>query len=301
MNSKNESKLNMYNAVAAFCQTNNAALAAVPALATAITGFNNIVQALAATAAGEAQIITGIAQNKAGLKKTVCETAAAHAATLFAYATAQNNQELKAKAKLSYSDFYKLRDEDLTLFTQNISAELTAAQAALAAYGITAALITSFNTLITQYSNAVPTPRNAAALRKAKADAVKQQFKDADTMLKLQIDKLMLQFKKTNTELYNEYRSNRVIVNAPVSTTKLSGIITATAGNSTLSAVAVQIVNTSHTDTSNGTGKYNVKIPVPGVYDVTFSKPGYAVKTINGINITLGQTTTLNAALDAMP
>jgi len=301
MTSNNEAKLNMYNAVAAFLQTNNAAFAAVPALAAAITTFNTRLQELKDAATEEAQIITGITKNKGNLKKTLCETAATNAAILFAYATAENNEELKAKARISYSDFSKLRDEDLTLYSQNISTALTASQAALAGYGITAAVVTEFNTLIAQYNSAVPSPRNAASLRKTYSLQLKELFKTVDTILKLQIDKLMLQFKKSNTNLYNDYKENRTIVNAPVSKTKLSGTITSTVDNTALANVTVQVLNTSYGESSNSVGKYNVIIPVPGAYSITFSKTGYQPKTINGINMQLGQTTTLNTALDITP
>jgi hypothetical protein len=300
MTNKYEAKLNMYNAVSAFCQTNAATIATIPALATAVTLFNTKKQELVDAAEQEAQIIQGITQNKGNLKKTVCQTATSHAAALFAYATAQNNEELKAKAKLNYSALFRLKDDELTIALQNLSAELTANTAALAPYGITPAIITAFNTLITDYSNAVPAPRNAASLRKAASAQLKTKIKEVDDVLKLQMDKLALQFKSTNKPFHDEYKANRVIVNAPTQTTKLSGTVTATANAQNLSGVQVQVINTSYTEITNGGGKYTVKVPVPGTYSVSFTKTGFAPKTINNVMITLGNTTTLNTTLDSL-
>jgi Carboxypeptidase regulatory-like domain len=300
MTSKNEAKLNMYNAVAAFAQTNAATINSIPALTTAITAFNAKRQQLIDAAEQESQVIVGITQNKTNLKKSLCQTATSHAAVLFAFATAQNDEDLKAKAKMANSDLFKLKDDELTIKMQNLAANLTANQAGLAPYGITPAIITAFNTLLTNYSGAVPSPRNAASIRKAAAEQLKSLYKEVDSILKLQVDKIALQFKATNKPFHDEYKSNRVIVNAPTQNTKLSGSVKSTANNQNLSDVLVQVNNTAYTTTTNGGGKYMLKIPVPGTYSVTCTKTGYAPKTINNVIITLGQTTTLNTTLDSL-
>jgi Carboxypeptidase regulatory-like domain len=300
MTSKNEAKLNMYNAVAAFAQTNAAVINTIPALTTAVAAFNVKRQQLIDAAEQEAQVIVGITQNKTNLKKSLCQTAASHAAALFALAASLGDEELKAKAKMAASDLFKLKDDELTVKMQNLSADITANQAGLVAYGITPAMLTAFNTLITAYSNAVPSPRNAASIRKAAAELLKNLFKETDAILKLQVDKIALQFKNTNKPFHDEYRSNRVIVNAPVQNTKLTGTVKASANNQNLADVLVQVLNTAYTGSTNGSGKYLFKVPVSGTFSISFTKTGYVPKTINNVIIILGQTTELNTSLDAV-
>lgn len=301
MTNRDEAKLNMYNAVAAFCTTNNAIVNTVPALQTAVTNLKAQIVVLTQAAQNEAAIIVGITQNKATLKKTLAQTATSHAAALFAFANSQNDEVLKAKAKTSFSQLYGLKDEELTIITQNISAELTANQAGLVPYGITAALITAFNNLITQYNTAVPQPRNAASQKKVSGQQLKTIFKKIDDLLKLEMDKLVIQFKTTNINFFNGYKSNRVILNAPTQKTKLSGLITSSANNQPLKDVVIQVLNTSYTDTTKPTGRYEIKIPVTGTYSVSFSKTGFAPITNNNVSITLGQNTVLNIALIPLP
>jgi N-acetylneuraminic acid mutarotase len=52
--------------------------------------------------------------------------------------------------------------------------------------------------------------------------------------------------------------------------------------------------------TTNSQGQYRLTLPV-GTYDVTFSAFGFITETVNGVQITDGGTTTVNAALDPAP
>jgi hypothetical protein len=61
----------------------------------------------------------------------------------------------------------------------------------------------------------------------------------------------------------------------------------------------VQVVGQSYSATSDGSGAYKVKIPIPGTFNIKFSKSGFAGKTIDNVEIKLGQSTSLNVQLDA--
>ncbi len=80
----------------------------------------------------------------------------------------------------------------------------------------------------------------------------------------------------------------------------LSGTVTDSSSSLPIQSVRVQVGGAFETQTAaNGTYAF-LSVPV-GTYDVTFSKQGYQPETSNGVSITSGNTTTLDAALDASP
>ncbi len=299
MTSRQEAKLNMYNAVVTHCESNSAIVASVPAFQTAFNNFQDVYSSILETAQLEAQVIAGIAMDKSSLRKELAQQGADIAAAVYAFATAANNNTLKEQVNFSVSDLIHQKDELLGPVCTNISTAANDNIAGLAGYGITAAVLTDFNTLIGNYMLAVSAPRNAVTLRSSYSDGLKDLFKQGDDILKNQMDKIVNQFKNTEPLFYATYKNNRIILDAGTSTTEAEGIITQSGTETTISGVLVQVVGQSYNTTSNGSGEYILKIQVPGTYSIKFTKSGFADKTIDNVEITLGQSTSLDVQLDA--
>ena len=120
-------------------------------------------------------------------------------------------------------------------------------------------------------------------------------------MLKQQMDKLALQFQAANPEFYNAFKNNRIIIDAGTSNTMAKGIITDAATNQPIPSVTVQTEGAAYSTTSNAVGEYELKVPVPGTYNILFTKTDYQPKTETAVTLTLGQTTLRNTQLTAMP
>jgi hypothetical protein len=299
MTSRQEAKLNMYNAVVTYCQANNAIVASVPAFQTAFNDFQDIFSSILETAQLESQNITGVAMDKTQLRTTVVESTINVAAAVYAYAISTNNNTLKERVNYSLTELSHLKDELLGPTCMDISQAANDNIANLAPYNITAAVLTDLNANIGQYMLSVSGPRNAVTQRATYKTTIKNLFKDGDNILKNQMDKIALQFKTTNLEFYTTYFNNRIILDAGTSATQAEGIITQSGTETTISGVAVQVVGQSYSATSDGSGNYKVKIPIPGTFSIKFSKSGFADKTIDNVEITLGQSTSLDVQLDA--
>lgn len=297
MTSKQEAKLNMYNAVLAFCSQNAVVVAVIPAFTAAVNNLIAQKNQIDDTAQQEAIIITGITINKANLKKIMVASATNIASAGFAFATSTNNSVLKEKFKFASSDFQRFKDDELPLIVQNIHDNANAFAPELVAFGITAPMLTSFQTQITSYINAVPSPRNAASQRKALRELLVTYFKNADLILKEQMDKLALQFKTSDPEFYNAYRNNRIIVNAPTSASQVAGTIKILNADPVIVGVAITVTGQPYNATSEIDGSYSLKIPVPGLYTINFAKAGYVPLQIPNIQVKLGETTNLNIEL----
>jgi hypothetical protein len=301
MTAKQEAKLNMYHAVITHCDNNAAIVATVPAFDATMTTFKAKVSSLDATIQLEAQVITGVATDKQSMRDALCQQAADIAAVVFAYATNTANNELAESVDFSKSDLERLRDDQLPGVCNNIHAAANGNLVALGPYGITALMLGSFNTLITNYTSKVPAPRNAVALRKTYAANIKTFFKDADLLLKKILDKLAVQFKAANLEFYNTYLNNRIILDAATSKTKAAGTITNSADDTAIAGVTVATIvagNPVSTQT-DAFGKYKLPLP-PGTYTITFTKTGFNNHQVTNVTITLGQTTTVDVEMTAV-
>lgn len=301
MDGRQESKLNMYDAVITFCNDNAAIVATVPAFQTAVTSFQNIVLDLRTAAQNEIQAISGITVDKAEQKKELIGQAVDIGGAVFAYASSTDNFILKDKVRVNPSDLSRLKDELLAPACTNILNAAADNAAALIPFGVTAAKITAFETAINNYISAVPAPRNAVSNRVSVAGTIKQLFKDGDELLKEQLDKLAIQFKTTEPAFYNAYKSNRVILDAAVSSTQVAGTVADSVSRDPIFGATIQYAGLSLNTTSALDGSYVAKNPDTGIYSLIFTKSGYQDLTVPNIEVKLGQSTTLNVELVPVP
>lgn len=289
MTSKNEAKLNMYRAVAKHSNDNAAIIATVPAFSTAITALNAVISSIISTAQMEVQVISGVALDKAQLKQLLAQQAADIAASVYAYASSINDNTLKAQVNYRLYALLREKDEILGPVCTNIHDAANAHVAALTPYGITAATLTAFATAISNYSSAVPNPRNAVSQRKAYKKELKKLFGEADQLLKEQTDKLIVNLKSTHPDFVTAYKSNRVIIDPAKSGTLIKGKIINAADNKGIKDATIEIVGTAITDKTSTTGLFTVKPGAAGTYSIKISKPGFQDKTVTGIVVQLGQ------------
>jgi len=212
MNKVNVSRLTMYDTVIAYCNNNADTVATVPAFQTAFTAFETTVGDIHDTVQLEANIISGITTDKSQLKATLCQQAADNCAVIFAYASTTNNNELKEQVSFSFWDLKRLTDEMLIPTCSNIYNGLNDNSKALKTFGITAGNISDLQTAIDDYQAILVSPRNAVTQRSAHGTALGNLFKQANDILKSQLDKVAVQFKSTAETFFVAYKKNRAVV-----------------------------------------------------------------------------------------
>ena len=291
----------MYGSVITFSDDNAAITAPIPAYGTILTAFKAKNTAIETTAQLEAQVISGITINKGDLKKSLCISSTELAGAVFAYAVSATDPVLQQKANFAYSEFFKLKDDELTFVVQNLHDAANTVVASLTSYGVTAATLTAFQDLIDEYNDNVTAPRNAVALRKTYVTQLKTLFKEGDTILKDQLDKVALQFKVTQPTFYTTYKNNRIIVNAPTSPTQAKGTILDSITNLPVYNVLITVFGQSYVATSELDGTYSLKIPVPGIYTIIFTKDGYQTTQAVNVEVKLGQSTIVDVLLIPIP
>ena len=298
MNATQEAKLNMFRATQKHCNDNPTIVSTIKAFQTAAGTLNTTIASIIATAQQEDLITKGITIDKAEAKKTLCQLAADIAAPIVAYAAATKNNKLLKEVNFTHSDLIRTKDDQLGPRCQNIYDGGKANEAALKDYGITATTLDTLLTTINNYQAKVPDPRNAAAQKATVRANLKNLIKEADQILKLQMDKTVLGFKTSNPDFVKTYKANRIIIDPGQSATTLKGTILNSVDKVVVSGATIVVVETGSKATSNEKGSYQIK-PIPaGIYTISISAPKYKDKTEKEVTVKQGQNTTLDFVLD---
>ncbi len=213
MEAKKEAKLNMFHTVIALCEDNLATVALIVAFQTGYNAFKTTVAAIVTAAAQLEAQTGGYAISKMKAKKDLAEFGAGIAGMLYAFASTKNDDVLKEAMHISYSDISHAKDDDVVAICSTIYDTANSHLADLADYGITAAVLTSFNGGINDYSGKAPKPREAVNLKKGVRNTLNTLFNDASKIAKEQLDKIAVEYLHNgNKEFYNSYESARIII-----------------------------------------------------------------------------------------
>lgn len=301
MTDRQIAKFSMYTVVDAILDANSALFASLAALVTAHTTLKAKIAAISSASEQQKTVTLGATPDKNFTREALRTTTVTNAGLLFAYAVSTNDIILQELSRLTYTDLKELKDDELAERAQTIHDNANTHIASLAPFGITAAVLTSYQTLIDSYEVKAPIPRAKTSEQVALTEQVKTLIKETDSLLKNTVDKLMLNFKISEPEFYNTYKAGREIIDIGHIPTQASGEITDSVTGEELSGVLVEVIGFPYSTNSDEDGEYGVKIPVPGTYSIRFSKTGYQTKTIDDVVITLGQTTSLDVQLIANP
>ena len=299
MNTKQEAKLNMYRATEKHCDDNALIIAAVPAFQTASTISKAIADIINITQLKDVAL-TGITIDKSNSKQTLCQIAADMAGIISAFASATSNNTLKQEVNFPVSKLLKTRDDELAPRCQNIHAKAVANLAALADYGITAAMLTGLQTAINNYSAETPKPRTALSQRKTYNANLAVLFKETDAILRDQLDKLVMTFKTSNPDFIKTFESNRIIIDPASTATQLKGVITNKSDDNPIKGATITIVELSKTATTNFAGEYSFKPVANGTYTVTVTATGFQNFQTDGVEVKLGVITSLGVELESL-
>jgi Carboxypeptidase regulatory-like domain len=297
MNGKQNAKFKMYRATEKHCVDNTEITKNMPAFVAAVTEFKAKIAELNGTTQLRSSVLTGIATDKNAFRQSLGMQASDVAGMIFAFASVSANNTLKQEVNFSLSKLIQGNEEAFISRCQNIHAKGVENLGALADYGITQQTLTNLQTAITDYVAKSPQTRTAKSNRKTLTANLSNLFKQADTVLKEQMDKLIVAFRAEHPDFVKTYEANRIIVDAASTTTQLKGKVTAQADGLPIKGVTVSVAGANLTVLTDAKGEYLIKPIVVGKYTVTFSKEGFTSKEIGDVDAKKGAVNVLNVAI----
>jgi hypothetical protein len=211
MDDRQEDKLGMYRTVGTVLDDNAAIFAGVPAMVTQHQNLNDSIGLIDSLAQAQSAVTTGITVDKKTFSDQMVSYGLRVAGALMAYASANNNNTLLAKADLKKDNFAKLRDDQRDDLAQDMHDEANAIVAQLADYNVTAATLSALQTRIDAFRLAIPSPETARKAKSTHTELLKQEFARADMILKQRLDGLIRGFEETNPQFVMDYRNARKI------------------------------------------------------------------------------------------
>ena len=208
-----ENKLVMYHAVQSHLERNKSMWTSVPAMATTISDFELLLAEIETYRKLTQENKKGITQQKATQQALVIAHAYELSSVLYAMAIKKNNVILAAKVDFTETDLLKKRDGNLIATCRNIVEFATEHLAELIAYEVTADELNVLKEEINCFADNLTTGRVSVSERKAANEKMRIVFLQVDALLKKQLDRIMVRYRKTEPDFYAKYQNLRRIVN----------------------------------------------------------------------------------------
>jgi hypothetical protein len=226
-----------------------------------------------------------------------------------AYATNVNNSVLLELVNYTESDLKRSSDTKLIGICQVVRDNANTNVGALAAYGVTAAMLTALQTSISNLSAALPKNRVGTTDSEEATNLLVTYFKTLVANW-AKIDTLIEMVKVTQPSFYNEYQNVRKILdssngklplkiqatNAKTGAPEANVKLTITPVNGELKAAAANGKSSIVKKTAKGGGSNYKNVP-DGTYTVTAIKPGFKEYTTT-ISVVNGEMTVLEIKME---
>jgi hypothetical protein len=198
--------------VAAYMNKNNTIWTGTKAVVDTMAQLNGALGTVSQTAQDQETPIVGEEDKKVLVRHDLEDEIMRVAGALGSLAAKTNNALLAGQTELTLAQLDKMDADTLEETGNRISGLATASLAGLADYNILQADLTAFGQMISNFHDAKTGPRTAVAKRASKTKALPGGVKSVKSILRNQLDKEMLLFKKNQPDFYAGYLSARVIV-----------------------------------------------------------------------------------------
>ena len=252
-------------------------------LSNVVTVFTNMLGLLNLAGTNQKNLSKGITQTKAQARSALIQMALAHSAAGIAYAVSAGNTTLKVNSKLVESKLNKTTDVALADTCQNLYNLLNPFAASLTNFGANAATLTAFQTAITDYQPLSQQLRNVRSAKKTATLNVAAQIAAMDTIIKEQLDPLMVQFKTSAPDFYTQYVGLRHAVHTSRHLKVVSiFLLIKTAAGVLLPNANIKLNSTrgaTRNKFSKANGSESFTRLKPDTFTITVSLPGYVTQT----------------------
>ena len=211
MNDRLENKRTMYKAVTDLLDANTAKTSSMTAFATALNSFKDLVDAISEKNLLKDSATSGKTALKTQLQNDLIASTVPVAAALFALGSATNDPRIQALGDVKKGDLQNLRDTELTDKVILIKNTADTYAADLVAYGVAAPDIAALETKSTAYNTSLGGKESSFSTKSSAGRVMEDLFKQADTILTDQLDRMMEKFNSSDQQFYLEYKSAREI------------------------------------------------------------------------------------------
>ena len=212
MNARQKNKLRMDKTVEVTCVEHTATWTPITAFGAAFVLFQGKIVDIEHLHVKQEADLKGITENKNNKESALINSSLIVAKPMIAFANVTDNPQLRQEIDYSEDALKRSSDADLEARCTIIKERAATHAAALVTYGVTAPMIASLGTALTDYHAVISGPRSAEAVKKQQTEEIEILFKETDKILKGQLDQLIVLFESSAPDFYGEYKNARIIV-----------------------------------------------------------------------------------------
>jgi hypothetical protein len=217
MNDRQNAKLNMAQRVSDTLGVYSGVYSKVTPMNTAVTELNTEIADIRKTATDQGTLKVSVAsQEKREAEEKMVNSCVKMANTLYVLGFTTDNKDLTNLQGLSPYSFYQMEDNAKLTLARRIHNYAKTYSTDLEAYGYDSAAITAVGSEIDAYQAIIAKPMDTVGAHKQKTTDLRILFAALDSTFYDKLDKLILLFKDTNPEFYEEYRTARNYINTSI-------------------------------------------------------------------------------------
>ena len=195
-----------------YLDANTAAWSTVPMINTMKNQLDEVILKISEHQEAQEASRIFLGSNKTALKKAVAEKADILNDVLAAYAAVEGDAALENKADRSYSDLYKLANQEFMTVIRETIKLLEDNVEAMAEYGISVDQISDLKNSFDDFLAIHGQPRLYRVASSQATQALEDLFSQASELLSSRLDRIMKRFKNADPNFYRGYLSARVVV-----------------------------------------------------------------------------------------
>jgi hypothetical protein len=211
MNTKCINCLNMFQTTQACLEANESVYKNVPAVVTTSGELDDLVTAILTAQRAQASA-EGLAAAKTSVREDLAEAAYEIASLVHACAQQHGVEEVASRTDLSRTDVQSGKEAKFIDRIKGILDDAALLVDDLGDCGVTPAKLKALKDLVAKFEKVKPLPRNGVSDGSSATRRLSVLFARTSKLLRTRLDRLVVQFKKTNPEFYEAYQTARKIV-----------------------------------------------------------------------------------------
>jgi len=181
----------------------------------------------------------GYAKDKKAAKEKLSELIFELSSGFCSFAVDTKNNVISEEFDTSLSIVKRMKDAEFVNYANRLATELGKYIKDLSPYHITADDVTNLTNKTAKYTEILHIPDEVTKNKAVATQKIKELIKEAHDLLDNSIDRDMVHYKKTDTELYSEYLKRREIHDAPTTALSIKGTVVDAATKEPLQHVKV--------------------------------------------------------------
>lgn len=215
MKQSQTNRVTMFKTTAGVLDENHSLWSGMAPLVTSVQEFEAKLAAIDGTAQKQETPTTGATVDKASARDALEEVLFLTCEALGVIGISGHDNDLVALTDFTPSTLHRLGDEELANRATTILEKANAKKPELATFQVTQTNIDELSQALQSFKDSKEKPRTVTANRTAETGSLESLIRDANGILRNQIDPMINLFRRSNSKFVAVYRSARVIIDRP--------------------------------------------------------------------------------------